>query len=95
MKTVKQIERQNEKKQNAIAKNIPAEIIKNAQIEGVKAFESGKKMTNAFSEYAAKSEHDTIALLNAYWHGYTIAKLARAADESFPSAIELKKLMAA
>jgi hypothetical protein len=93
---VRKTEKDFSKKQANIAAEIPSSIIKKAQQEGVKAFQSGKNcMTMAFTEYACKSEYSTLALMDAYNHGLTIAKLASGIDDSeMPSVKELTRIMA-
>jgi hypothetical protein len=93
---IKKIELNFAKKQAKLAANIPAEIIKKAQKEGAKDYQSGKKgMPMSFTEYACKSEYSTLALMEAYNHGREIARLAGIAlDEEFPSVKELNWIMA-
>ena len=69
-----------------------------AERTGVLAFQGGKPMppalNNAFIEAACHSPIKTVALLDAYIHGWTVASLAeREMDELLPSRKELTRIM--
>jgi len=79
------------------ANNTVTEINK-AQRAGVKAFNNGKDrapaLNQAFLKEACSSKINTIALLDAYLHGWDIANLANGeTNQDLPSVIELKRIL--
>ena len=69
-----------------------------AKRAGIKGYEDGRLMAPAmnmeFVKAACASKSGTAMLLDAYSYGWTIAHLAEGTDRTFPSVIELKKIMA-